>query len=58
MALRVFASPVSTVVLIEFGHIDNVCIHASNTGASKSTHTDDALSHTRFLSDLWHGEGA
>ena len=56
-ALQVAASPTSRVVLYEFGNIDIVCTRASNIGTSKSTHTD-ALLHTRFLSDLWHGKGA
>ena len=50
------ASTASRVVLYESGHIDIVCTRASNIGTSKSTHTDTLL-HTRFLSDLWHGEG-
>ena len=54
--LRVAASPASTVVVREFGHIDIVYTRARNIGTSKSTHTD-ALSHTCFLSDLQHGQG-
>ena len=47
-ALRVAASTASRAVLYELGHIDVVCTRASNIGTSRSTHTDDALLHTRF----------
>ena len=34
------------------GTSTKVCTRASNIGTSKSTHTDDALLHTRFSSDI------
>ena len=57
-ALRMAASPASrTMVLYEFGNIDMVYARASSICTSKSTRTDDAILHTRFLSGLRYGEG-